>query len=84
MTKEKDTVDWRYAFKGDLATRSEGAIALCGLRSRERLTQLQVAKYKGLSQDDISAIENGQEVIDEDVAKRLRKIFNFSSRMFLG
>lgn len=84
MSEDNDTVDWREAFKGDLATTPEGAIALRGLRYRERLTQAQLARYIGVLCTYIDAMENGRVVINEDMATRLSKIFNVDYRMFLG
>lgn len=42
-------------------------------RFRENMSQKELAKQSGISQENISRIENGKRVVGEKVAKKLAK-----------
>ena len=56
---------------------------LRGLRVRENLTQVEMAKWTKMTQSDISQIENGTRNIGRKVAQRIEKLFDVDYRSFL-
>ena len=58
-----------------------GAV-LRGLRSRDGMTQQQLAKELRVTQGDISAMENGRRPIGKSMAARLAKVFKSDYRVF--
>jgi len=56
---------------------------LKGLRYREGLTQIQLAKKLKMTQSDISQLEGGTRGIGREVAKRIGELFHFNYRAFL-
>lgn len=63
--------------------RPEWSVMLRGLRYREDLTQVQLAKKLGITQGNLSAMERGRRPIGKTMALRLAKIFNTDYRIFL-
>lgn len=57
--------------------------ALRGLRSREELTQKQLAEMIGAKPNHISEMENGKRTIGKGMAKRLAKALKTDYRIFL-
>lgn len=56
---------------------------LRGLRTREALTQAQLAEKVGLKPHHVSEMEHGKRVIGKAMAKKLASILNASYKMFL-
>ena len=59
------------------------AMALRGLRSREGITQAEMATRVGVSQNAISEMESGKRPISVNMAKRLSKEFDIPYKVFL-
>ena len=57
--------------------------ALRGLRSREELTQKQLAEMIGVKPSHISEMENGKRTIGKEMAKRLAKALQTEYKVFL-
>ena len=57
--------------------------ALRGLRSREGLTQKQLAEMIGVKPSHISEMENGKRTIGKEMAKRLAKALETEYKIFL-
>ena len=57
--------------------------ALRGLRSRENLTQKQLAEMIGGKPSHISEMENGKRSIGKKIAKRLAKALRTDYKIFL-
>ena len=57
--------------------------ALRGLRSREELTQKQLAEMVGIKPSHISEMENGKRPIGKVMAKRLAKALRTDYKVFL-
>lgn len=62
---------------------SKPGVLLKGIRVRENLTQVQMAKKIKVTQSDISQMENGTRVIGKNIAKRIEKLFDVDYRSFL-
>jgi len=56
---------------------------LRGVRIRENLTQVEMAKKIHVTQSDISQMENGTRNIGRMIAKRLEKLFGVDYKSFL-
>ncbi len=61
----------------------EQQIAIRAYRSRENLTQRQLAELTGIPQRHISEMENGKRAIGKELAKRLSKALNADYKVFL-
>lgn len=57
---------------------------LRGIRVRENLTQIEMAKKIKVTQSDISQMENGFRRIGRSVALRIQKLFDIDYRLFLS
>ena len=66
-----------------LEDRSGWATNLRGLRYREDLTQVEFAKAIGVTQSNLSAMENGNRCIGKEIANRIAATFNVDYRYFL-
>lgn len=56
---------------------------LRGLRTREGITQKQMAEALDIRQHHVSEMEKGTRTISVDMAKRISKTFNISYKVFL-
>lgn len=70
---KNDTVDWKIVAKDSIAKHKQAGMVLRGARFRENMSQKELASRSGVSQDNISRIENGKRGIGEKVAKKLAK-----------
>lgn len=61
----------------------EQQVAIRAYRSRENLTQRQLAELTGIPQRHISEMENGKRVIGKELAKRLGKALKADYKVFL-
>jgi DNA-binding XRE family transcriptional regulator len=77
-----DSVPWRDAYPEYSEAQLIGK-ALIGARSREGLTQTQLAELTGIPQRHISEMENGKRPIGKEMAKRLEKALNIGYKTFL-
>ncbi|MDX1901612.1 MAG: helix-turn-helix transcriptional regulator [Gammaproteobacteria bacterium] len=55
-----------------------------GIRAREEMTQVEMAKKIGVTQSDISQMENGKRRIGRTIAKRIEKLFHIDYRSLLA
>jgi DNA-binding XRE family transcriptional regulator len=62
---------------------SEPAVLLRGLRTREGMTQVQFAECIGVTQANLSAMENGRRAIGKELARRIEAEFGLNYRLFL-
>ena len=70
---ESESIPWEELAKDRIAKYGKTGIVLRGARYREGLSQKELAKRTGISQENISKMENGQRPIGEKVAKKLAK-----------
>jgi plasmid maintenance system antidote protein VapI len=54
-----------------------------GFRAREDMTQIELARKLGVTQGDLSKMENGKRPVGKELANRLAKVFNTNYRVFL-
>lgn len=66
-----------------LSESTEPSLMLKGLRAKEGLTQVEFAKLIGVTQANLSSMENGKRSIGKEIAKRIQKTFGMSYQLFL-
>lgn len=81
--KENDSINWQDAFKEAFGDMPYYAITLRGLRNREGWTQVELSNRTGISQTNLSKMENGKRSIGKNIAKKLAEVFKTNYRMFL-
>jgi ribosome-binding protein aMBF1 (putative translation factor) len=80
---EDESVDWTVVAGSDIAKYGEVGIVLRGARFRENMSQKELAKQSGISQENISRIENGKRPVGEKVAKKLAKPLKINYKLLL-
>lgn len=81
LSDMEDTIDYRDAFP-EFAGK-EQQTALRAYRTREGLTQEELAKRAGIPRRHISDMENGRRPIGKENARKLAASLNTDYRMFL-
>lgn len=76
-----ERMDWREAFPE--LKNNETGIMIRGSRTKEGITQRELAKLTGIPQRHISEMENGKRVIGKERAKKLAAALNVSYKIFL-
>jgi DNA-binding XRE family transcriptional regulator len=77
-----ETLPWREAFK-DLTDEELPGISLKGARTKEGLTQKQLAAATGIKQHHISEMENHKRPIGKKNALKFAEVLNISYKVFL-
>lgn len=80
---ESDSIPWEELAKDRIAKYGKAGIVLRGARYREGLSQKELGKRTGVSQENISKMENSQRPIGKDVAKKLAKALNIDPDLLL-
>lgn len=62
---------------------TKAGVLLRGIRYREGLSQIEMAKKIKVAQADLSKMENGKRIIGKVIAKRIAKLFGVNYRGFL-
>jgi ribosome-binding protein aMBF1 (putative translation factor) len=78
-----DSVDWKIVAKDALKKHKQAGMVLRGARFREGMSQKELAKRSGISQENISRIENGKRKVGEKVAKKLAKPLKIDHHLLL-
>ena len=78
---EEDSIPWEELAADSIKKYGKSGMALRGARAREDLSQKELAKLSGVSQENISRMENGRRVIGEEVAKKLAEALNINYRL---
>jgi len=78
----RETVPWRECFPGWSDAQLPG-IALAGARTKEGLTQVQLARLTGIPQRHISEMEHGKRPIGKERAKKLAEVLKVDYHVFL-
>jgi DNA-binding XRE family transcriptional regulator len=79
---ESDSILWEELAKNRIAKYKKAGLALRGARYREGLTQKELSKRTGVSQENISKMENGQRIVGTKVAKKLAKVLRIDFELF--
>ena len=80
---ESELASWEELAKDDIAKYGKVGIALRGARYREGLSQKELSKRTGVSQNNISKMENGKRAIGEKVAKKLAKVLRIDFELLM-
>ena len=84
QVKDGETLlDADEVFKNIFKDLPKPAVLLCGCRTRDGLTQVELAKKLKTNQSAISAMEAGTRPIGKIVAKKLANIFDTDYRAFI-
>jgi ribosome-binding protein aMBF1 (putative translation factor) len=81
---ESDSIPWEDLAKDRIAKYKKSGLALRGARYREGLSQKELAKRTGISQENISRMENGKRAIGEQVAKKLAKVLRIDFELLVN
>ncbi len=81
---ESESISWEALAKDRIAKYKKSGLALRGARYREGLSQKELAKRTGVSQENISKMENGERTIGEKVAKKLAKALRIDFELLIG
>jgi DNA-binding XRE family transcriptional regulator len=71
-----ESIPWEELAKDRIAKYKKSGLALRGARYREGFSQKELARRTGISQENISKMENGQRAVGGKVAKKLAKILH--------
>ncbi len=83
-SEDDDTpVAWEVLAKERIEKYRKSGLVLRGMRYREGLSQKHLAEASGITQNEISNIENGKRTVGKKVAEKLAKVLNFDYRMLL-
>jgi len=77
-----ESIPWREAFP-EYQEQDFPGVCLRASRTKEGLTQKELADLVGIPQRHISEMENGKRPIGKEMAKRLGKALNISYKVFL-
>lgn len=83
-SKEDDSpVAWEVLAKERIEKYRKSGLVLRGMRYREGFSQKRLAEASGITQNEISNIENGKRTVGKKIAEKLAKVLNFDYRMLL-
>lgn len=80
---DTDTISADEFFDKHYAGESRAAVHLRGLRTREGLTQTELAERAGINRRHISEMENGKRPIGKAAARKLAEVLGGDYRMLL-
>jgi len=80
---ESESISWEELAKDRIAKYKKSGLALRGARYREGISQKELAKRTGVSQENISKMENGQRAVGEKVAKKLAKVLRIDFELLI-
>jgi plasmid maintenance system antidote protein VapI len=76
-----ESAPWREAFPE--LEQNESGVMLRGARTKEGLTQRELAERSSIPQRHISEMENGKRPIGKERAKKLASVLDVSYKVFL-
>ena len=81
---EAESVAWEELASDRLAKYKASGLALRGARYREGLSQKELARRSGVSQENISRMENGHRPVGDKVAKKLAKVLHVDPTLLIA
>lgn len=83
-SEDGDTpIAWEILAKDRIEKYKKSGLVLRGMRYREGMSQKNLAEASGITQNEISNIENGKRTVGKKVAEKLAKVLNFDYRILL-
>lgn len=79
----EECIPWESIAAKRIAKYTKAGIVLRGARHRENLSQKKLASLCGISQDNLSKMENGKRTIGASIAKRLAEALNIDAKLLL-
>lgn len=76
--QSEELKSWEKLAKERIDKHKKSGLVLRGARFREGLSQKELSKLSGITQENISKMENGNRKIGEKVAKRLANALNIN------
>lgn len=76
-------VAWEVLAKERIEKYKKSGLVLRGMRYREDLSQKKLAEKSGVTQNEISNIENGKRTVGKKIAEKLANALNFDYRLLL-
>jgi DNA-binding XRE family transcriptional regulator len=83
VTPWEESIPWEKVAVDNIARYTKAGIALRGARYREGISQKKLSKLCGISQDNLSRMENGKRAIGEKTAKKLAKVLHINHRLLM-
>ncbi len=83
IVSDEETTSWEELAADRIKRYTEAGLALRGARYREGISQKELAKQCGISQENLSKMENGKRVIGEKAAKKLAKALRIDYRLLM-
>jgi ribosome-binding protein aMBF1 (putative translation factor) len=83
--KHEESVPWRQVFEKSESFKKYGEVGsmIRGGRTKEELTQQELADKLGITQGDLSKMEHSKRPIGKKMAKKLAKVLRIDYRLFL-
>lgn len=78
-----EAIPWEEIAAKRVTMYTEQGLVLRGARLREGLSQKDLAKMSGISQDNLSRMENGKRVIGERTAKKLASLLKIDYKLLV-
>lgn len=82
--EDKGSISAKDVFKDLDNLRTEAGALLKGVRARENMNQIEFAQAIGVTQANLSKMENGKRPIGKQIAKRIEQVFGINYKYFLG
>jgi DNA-binding XRE family transcriptional regulator len=83
ITPWAEAIVWENVAADRIEKYKKAGLVLRGARYREGISQKALAEMSGVSQDNISRIENGKRTVGEKVAKKLAKPLKIDYKLLL-
>lgn len=80
---ESDSTRWEEIASKRIAKHKKSGLALRGARYREGFSQKALAKKTGISQENLSKMENGKRKIGTRVAKKLATVLHIDHELLI-
>jgi DNA-binding XRE family transcriptional regulator len=81
---DNSPVAWEILAKERIEKYKKSGLVLRGMRYREGLSQKKLAEKSGVTQNEISNIENGKRTVGKKIAEKLANALNFDYHLLLG